>query len=95
MDYSKASKKHRNLHKALKRVQDRLESFKAFAEENLHHPYDKLTDEEKTAVRAKIDTFNWNDWHDLNDRIEERIIDNKLEWTSFCFEKYGFAAYDI
>ena len=39
------------------------------------------------------DTDLWNDFHDLEYRIEERIKDNYYESKSMLFEKNGWVAY--
>ena len=32
----------------------------------------------------------WNDWHDLHDRLQDRLQDNYCRCGSWKFQKYGF-----
>lgn len=36
---------------------------------------------------------NWNNWHDLHDRLQNRLLDNWKEYKSWHWDKYGFNAY--
>ena len=42
-----------------------------------------------------IDLENWNKWHDLNDKIEERIKENIKNYHSWHFDQYGWNAYNF
>lgn len=35
---------------------------------------------------------DWNNWHDLQDRIEARLKDNYSDYQCWHFEKYQFIA---
>ena len=34
----------------------------------------------------------WNDWHDLQDRLQDRLQDNYCECGNWKFKTYGFLA---
>lgn len=85
--------RQRNLQKAEARVKAKLNSFADYAEKNLHKPFNRLTDEQKEAVRAKINTFNWNRYHDMENNIENRLKDNWSRFKDWHFDKHGFNTY--
>lgn len=43
----------------------------------------------------QIEHKDWNDWHDLEDRLKERLMDNYLAYQSYLFEVNGVAVYDL
>lgn len=47
--------------------------------------FKELKDEEKKEVDK------WNEWHDLQDRIEGRLIENYQAAQQWHFEKFGWA----
>ena len=36
---------------------------------------------------------DWNQWHDLQDRIENRLQENYSKYLSWHFNEYGFVAF--
>ena len=55
-------------------------------------------------VRAKLESFHtlpptdpqlnkWNDWHDLEDRLNDRLIDNWKAYKTWHWETYNFNTY--
>ena len=55
-------------------------------------------------VRAKLESFKlkdfndpelntWNNWHDLEDRLNDRLIDNWKAFKSWHWDTYQFNAY--
>lgn len=85
--------KEKALNKAKLRVEKKLNSFTEYAENFLHNPFYELTPEQLEEVRSKIDSFQWNDWHDLEYRISERLTENYFDYKSYLFEKNGFTTY--
>ena len=67
--------------------------------------YIKKQDKLKTAIEKvkaelikfsegeRMDKDNWNHFHNLEDRLTDRLKDNYFESQSNNFEKYGFAIY--
>jgi len=47
----------------------------------------------KFSEGKRKDVDNWNNFHDLEDRLTDRLKDNYYESQSNNFEKYGFAIY--
>jgi hypothetical protein len=35
----------------------------------------------------------WNNWHDLNDRIKDRVFENVRNYKIWHWEQYGFNTY--
>jgi predicted transcriptional regulator len=35
----------------------------------------------------------WNNWHDLHDRLKDRLFDNYGDYQSYNFKTYGIAVY--
>ena len=36
---------------------------------------------------------NWNDWHDLHDRLNNRLVDNWKAYKNWHWETFQFNAY--
>ena len=69
--------KERRLRLAIATVRAKLESFKILSESAPNDP--QLT--------------NWNNWHDLEDRLTDRLIDNWKAFKSWHWDTYQFNAY--
>ena len=89
-ELKKAIEKHNRLVKAYERVNNKLLSFSQIAEKNFHSKYDKLTENEKYKWRKIFKSWNWNNWHDLKDRIENRLQDNYSTIKGLEFQINGF-----
>lgn len=42
---------------------------------------------------TKKDSECWNDWHDLENRLEDRIFQNWSDYKEWHFEENGFNVY--
>jgi hypothetical protein len=67
---------------ALSKCDKKLKEFKTFADS-----VKVWTDYERQIV------CRWNDWHDLKERIEYRLLQNYLDFQHQNFLMHGFAAY--
>jgi hypothetical protein len=38
---------------------------------------------------------DWNNWHDLQDRIEDRLQDNYSAYSAWHFAKYGYMIHHV
>jgi len=43
-------------------------------------------------TKGNCDFPDWNNWHDLQDRIEDRLKNNYVNFLSWHFEKFQFVA---
>lgn len=82
-DYFKA--KERAINTALDMVKARLEHYKNESEKILGNWSD--------ADRERFK--DWNNWHDLQYRLEQRLWDNYCNYQSYCFEKHGISVYNF
>lgn len=81
-DNSKFVKKQDRLNAALEKVKNHLQY--------LLDKYDHRRGEPRTETEnEEVDT--WNDWHDLQERIERRLIDNYQEAQNWHFQTFGWA----
>jgi hypothetical protein len=87
--------KEKRLLTAKLKVEKRLEFFKRYSNLCLHRPFKKLSEHQIKTVRLVIDGFKWNEHHDLNDRLQERLWSNWAEAKDLEFETNGFVAYNI
>ncbi len=71
--------------KAIKKVQAHLLYLKNKYEDR----HSVLTPEQKKEVDQ------WNDWHDLEWRLEARQAENFGNYQTWHFEEYGFAVYNL
>lgn len=74
--------KETRLKKALSKCDAKLNEFKSFADN-----VKQWTEAEHKKVER------WNDWHDLRERIENRLIENYYNYQHQNFITNGFAAY--
>lgn len=84
--------KQTRLQIALIKVQTKLASFKEIAENEFHNVYDTLTEVQRDEYRALFDSWNWNDWHSLEDRLTDRINDNTSEYQDWHFNSKGWVS---
>ena len=82
--------KQDRLKAALERVQKKLAEFKQLSETHFYEPYDQISEEERQKWRDEMDTWKWNDWNDLETRIENRLIDNYSDYNQYFFDKHGW-----
>lgn len=78
--------------RTVEKVQAKLESFKLWADVNFHSVFNNLTEEQKDNARAHMDSFSWNNWHDLEDRLTDRYHDEVSKLQSIRFQLNGFIA---
>ena len=55
-------------------------------------------------VKAKLTAYSqtpnephedWNNWHDLQYRLENRLHDNYCEFTTWHWDTYGYNVYSV
>ena len=80
----KLKKKETRLNAALQKVQNHL---KYLSDKYGGKPLSERTGEELKEVEQ------WNNWHDLEERLTRRIKKNWSEYHSWHFEKFGWTAY--
>jgi hypothetical protein len=88
-------KKEYSLIRALKKVDDKLKYFSEFANKNFHSKINQLSIEEIKEFRKLFDSWNWNEHHDLRDRLNSRIIENSVNAGHWGFCKNGFSIVSI
>ena len=86
-------KREKNLLLAKSKVERKLAVFSRWSEIFFHRNYDNLPEEERQRLRNIMNSWNWNDWHDLDDRLKSRLIDNymlskDLEFETICWVSY-------
>ncbi len=87
-------KKQQQLNKALTKVQNKLATMAEICQKEFYDKFDSMSDEQKDFWRAEFDTWNWNNWHDLEDRIVSRLKDNYSNYCSWHFEEKGWVAFN-
>ncbi len=87
-EYFKA--KETRIKNAIERVKKRLLEFKQYNDQ-----IDELCDKEgRTWTQEELNNLNgWNDLHELQDRLEDRLRDNFVDYQEYCFETNGFCAF--
>jgi len=86
--------KQLKLERALTVVKVKLVCFAETADREFHQVYETLTPEEVHEKRAMFDSWNWNNWHDLQYRLEDRLRDNWSAYHDWHWNKFGFNAYN-
>jgi hypothetical protein len=81
-DNSKFVKKQDRLNAALEKVKSHLQYL---ADKYHGKGYNKENGQEVKEVET------WNDWHDLEERIKNRLWDNYYDHQQWHFEKFGWA----
>lgn len=84
--------KQTKLQNALTKVQTKLVSFKEIAETQFHNVYETLSEEKRDEWRAIFDSWNWNDWHALEDRLTDRLNDNTSDYNDWHYNTKGWVA---
>lgn len=85
--------KQDQLNKALKRVTDKLELYKSVADRDFHNVYETLTEDRRNHYRDLFtNVWKWNNWHDLQYRLENRLKDNYSEYCDWHFQKFGWVS---
>jgi len=77
--------KEDRLSKAIEKVDTKLKQFKGYADKIQGNWSDK--DREYTK--------DWNNLHDLRDRLESRLFDNWSEFKTWHFDTFGFNTYSF
>ena len=67
------------LNNAIKKVQDKLKWFEIMANNN--------------HQGVKVNFNDWNKWHDLEDRLTDRLKDNYSNYKAWHWNEYQFNAY--
>ncbi len=93
--YQYFKNKETSLNLALAKVDARLMLYRETADINFHNKFDKLTEEEREQWRRTFNSWKWNNWHDLQDRLEARLIANYFNYQSYCFATTGIAIYNF
>ena len=92
---AKYQKKEAHIKMAIERVKATLRKYSEFTEAI----YSKCkaegdrswSDEDRAASQAACP--NWNDYHDLQDRLQHRLVDNYCDYQAWSFEHNGYAVY--
>lgn len=92
MSQVKFLSKQTRLQNALLKVQTKLAYFKEFAETKFHNVYETLSESEREEYRALFDSWKWNDWHSLEDRLNDRINDNTSDFQDWHYNTKGWVA---
>jgi hypothetical protein len=93
-DRQKFTDKEIQLRKALKRVTDQLQQYKDTAELEFHSKYETLTEAQRQSFLKRMDLWNWNAWHDLEDRLKARLWANWSAFHDWHFSAYGWNGYN-
>ena len=65
-------------------------------ETKLHSAIEKVNDALfKFSNGSRLDVENWNNYHDLHDRLVDRLKDNLFDYQTYLFEKNGFVSISI
>lgn len=75
--------KETRLNKAIERVQNKLTQYSQEAE--------KIKGNWSSEDQQRLK--NWNDWHDLQYRLEDRLKDNWSSYKEWHWEKFQFNTY--
>ena len=84
-DYDYFKKKEKLIHKAIERVKNKLLWFKSESEKIPGY----WTDENREYFK------DWNLWHDLQYRLENRMWDNWSEYKDWHWDTYQFNTYNV
>lgn len=85
--------KQDKLNLALQRVQKKLTHFKQLSETHFYEPYETMSEEERQKWRNEMNSWQWNDWNDLETRIEDRIKDNCFDYSQWHFDTFNWVAF--
>jgi uncharacterized protein YukE len=83
--FETAKAKETRINKALAKVNQQLQDFKQESE--------KIQGNWTDADRLKFD--KWNNWHDLHDRLNARLMGNYFNWQHQQFIETGIAIYNF
>jgi hypothetical protein len=73
------------------RLNAALEKVRAHLQYLIGKYHDRTVNFQSLKGKEKKEVDTWNDWHDLQDRIENRLIDNYQEAQRWHFKKFGWA----
>lgn len=85
-------KKQNRINLALSKVQARIDWMSKEQDENFYGPFERLSEEKRNFWRRTIDSWNWNKWTDLKDRLENRLKDNYIDYCDWHFQEHGWVA---
>lgn len=86
-------KKQEQLNKALTKVQNKLATMAEICQTEFYDKFDSMSDEQKNSWRSEMNTWNWNKWHNLEDRIVSRLKDNYSNYCDWHFQEHGWVAF--
>jgi len=84
--------KQNRLNKAIEKVKAKLDFFKTQSDERSKN-WETMTEEQKEEHRAINNSLYWNEHHDLETRLENRLKDNFFDYQSWHYQQKGWAAY--
>jgi len=91
--FKKYKRKQDVLRRSIIKVKIQLNNFHLYAENNFNKVYESLSEEEREAQREILNSFQWDNWNDLEYRLKERYSDNYGDFQSKSFEIDGIAIY--
>ena len=87
-EYFKA--KETRIKLAIEKVKAKLAEYAAYGEK-IH----ALCEKQKRCWKPEESYLvkDWNDWHDLQYRLESRLADNFFDYQEYCFDTNGFCTF--
>jgi 23S rRNA maturation mini-RNase III len=85
-------KKQNRLNAAIEKVAGKLLEFQKQSDQMFAN-FDTITEQEKESCRKINNALNWNEHHDLHDRLEQRLWANWSDFKDWHWEKYQFNTY--
>ncbi len=75
------------MHEIFTQKESRLNS----ALSKVQNKLDYLAENQSNLPKAELDL--WNNWHDLKDRITNRLWDNWSDFKDWHWEQFGYNSY--
>lgn len=85
-------KKQECIQLAIDKVKSKLAFFKKRSEKMFSN-FEFLSEEQKEKAREINNSCFWNEHHDLEDRLTERLWENWKEYKDWHWNKHGFNVY--
>jgi hypothetical protein len=85
--------KQNRLKNALEKVQNKLANFKEISQNEFHSKFESLTEETKNEWRKIFDSWQWNEHHDLEDRLTERLQENHSLYHQWHYDNFGWSCF--
>jgi len=85
-------KKQDQINRALAKVECKIESMRKLQDSGFYDKYEILTEEQRNWWRREIDSWKWNSWTDLKDRLTDRLLDNYRDYCDWHFQEHGWVS---